>query len=455
MKTVERMRKDSAKTFVLMMALLSWSAPMPLLAVNPCEGGGSPVPSADGIGGTGRALPLADEQGIGGTGRHPGVPDEGGIGGTGIGADLAVVGTITGFASICVGGTEIHYTNETPVVVDGRTGNHRDLRVGQVVEVLAGETGGAVVARAVSIRHEVVGPVSSVDLERKQVTVLGQTIELESSMWGEVTDALVGGAAASINLGETIAVYGYRQDETTIVATRVDRSASEKVVLVGPVTGLDSAGLSVAGVGVRATGTDRRRLVPGDSVRTMGRWNGTFIEASDLALQTETPFDAPVGRLHFEALARGRGNRRHVVINGVKLNLPADPGSSVEPGVRMRVNAVRRGGKFIAEKARPLAQRLRPMRRDGARPGSGGRKRLPEGRKGGSDLTDPRSVVGPGAQRPERREPPPVRPPKAERPERGVRPARVVRPERPSRPERPARPERPPRPERPIRPRRR
>ena len=93
---------------------------------NVCGHSDSPVnpqAAAPGIGGTGD---VALKPGIGGTGI-----DNGGIGGTGI------VGVITGFASICVNGVEVHYDESMPVNDNGQTVKTGVLALGQVVVVKA------------------------------------------------------------------------------------------------------------------------------------------------------------------------------------------------------------------------------------------------------------------------------------------------------------------------------
>lgn len=82
------------------------------------------------------ASPRPDEGGIGGTGFGPVAPeeDDSGIGGTGIAAhgDTGIIGTITGFASICVGDVEIHYGTDSQVEIDGKPATAAQLAVGQV-----------------------------------------------------------------------------------------------------------------------------------------------------------------------------------------------------------------------------------------------------------------------------------------------------------------------------------
>ncbi len=67
------------------------------------------------------------------------------VGGTGI------IGTITGFASICVNGVEVHYDNNTLVTVDGRLSFVRELAVGQVVVTRALGIGQEVAAKHIEL----------------------------------------------------------------------------------------------------------------------------------------------------------------------------------------------------------------------------------------------------------------------------------------------------------------
>ena len=75
------------------------------------------------IGGAGIS---SHEGGIGGTGISS---HEGGIGGTGI------VGMITGFGSIFVNGLEVQYSKDVAITINGKSGQLKDLAVGQVVSL--------------------------------------------------------------------------------------------------------------------------------------------------------------------------------------------------------------------------------------------------------------------------------------------------------------------------------
>ncbi len=114
-------RRSPALALVAVLVLVVSPRPLRGDPVNPCELGGSERP-ADG--------------GIGGTGARPGT-DEGAVGGRVDRTRVDVIGTVTGFASICVGRVEVHYASDTPVRVDDRPADARAIGVGEVVELVA------------------------------------------------------------------------------------------------------------------------------------------------------------------------------------------------------------------------------------------------------------------------------------------------------------------------------
>ncbi len=168
----------------------------------------------DGIGGSGRSpvvLPspraeeLArgtgdDEDGIGGSGRT-GVEGDDGIGGSGL------IGTVTGFGSICLNGRRIEYETEVPVSYGGVTSTSDELEIGQVVRVVAREQQ----ALSIDILLAVVGPVERVD--DSAFVVMGQAVEAAP---GSIVDR------AALVAGTRVAVSGLRRPDGKIVASRVD-----------------------------------------------------------------------------------------------------------------------------------------------------------------------------------------------------------------------------------------
>lgn len=234
-----------------------------------------------GIGGTG-----APEGGIGGTGN---VVQDGGIGGTGI------IGIITGFASICVNGVEIHYDINTPVTVDGRLSTARDLAPGQVVSVRASGAGPELTAQTIAVMHAAIGPVSSLNSWRGEMQVLGQTVQAGQS--GDHN------RFSNLKTGDWVQVSGHRLSNGTIAASRIETTPPrQEARLNGYVTQIDSQGFEVNGTRVQHdAGLLPPGLTRGMEVSVAGRWDGAHLKAQ---------------HIQPEPTRQSIGNVDHVVIEG-------------------------------------------------------------------------------------------------------------------------------------------
>jgi len=159
--------------------------------------------------------------GLGGTGllASNGEDTDSGLGGTGI------LGAITGFGSVFVNGIEIEYDSKTAFTVDGKPAEHRQLEIGDVVEVLTTDLNKHTQAQIINLRHEIIGKVESIDPQTFSFTVQGQTIiqPIDKRLLPE--------------LGKSVAVSGFRVDKSTIVSTRVI-PADDKTSLLRTHTGL-------------------------------------------------------------------------------------------------------------------------------------------------------------------------------------------------------------------------
>ena len=186
----------------------------------------------------GRALAACDPGGIGGTG----IQDGGGIGGTGVRAetDLGVFGVITGFASICVNGIEVHYDAATPVSLNGAPAGPGALAVGQVVLVRAVADEKQARARAIHIVNAAAGPVTAVESGGAVLQVGGQRVRIDPS-------TIFGAGVEPDRLGDaTLRVSGLRAADGSVVATRVD-SVSERTIALAQAPDLGGGRFSVQG----------------------------------------------------------------------------------------------------------------------------------------------------------------------------------------------------------------
>lgn len=339
---------------------LTFSCAVSALAQNNCDSNASlinPVTLAhSGIGGTGAA-----QSGIGGTGLHDGgmggtgnpqggiggtgsIANDGGIGGTGI------VGVITGFASICVNGIEIHYSPGTTISMDGQPASAGELAVGQVVAARALGTGDKLTARNIAVIHAAVGPVSHFDAAKGEMQVLGQTVRIGQG--GEH------GNFSHLKNGDWVQVSGHRLSSGTIAASRVETIAPRaEARLNGHITQIDEQGIEVNGTRIHHDAKLMPQgLAKGMEVSIAGRWDGLQMKAH---------------QVQAEPTRQSIGNVDHVVIEGYvnavdgkELNLSnrivtLDPGSPVSGNARSDLRLDQR----IQISGRPGAdQRINPER---------------------------------------------------------------------------------------------
>lgn len=234
-----------------------------------------------GTGGTG-----SQQGGMGGTGY---LASEGGVGGTGI------IGTITGFASICVNGIEIHYDANTAVSIDGRPSTVQDLAIGQLIAARAVGKGPELTASNITVFHAAVGPISSVNREIREMHVIGQTIQI-----GQLRDS---DNFSNLKTGDWIQVSGHRLSSGIIVASHIDSTAPQfaEARINGYVTQIDAQGFEVNGTRIYQDSLLPTDIAQGMEVWVVGDWDGAHLKAHHIQI---------------EPTRQSIGNVEHVLIEG-------------------------------------------------------------------------------------------------------------------------------------------
>jgi len=277
-----------------LLLLAAWALLLSLLSAN-ADANGVCAPPVDyqllaaneasgGIGGTGRSADPGDG-GIGGTGRGVDAGGDGGIGGTGI------VGTITGFASICVNGLEVHYDDAVAVNENGKPGSARGLAIGQLVAVNAGRSARGLEARQIDVIHALEGPVTKVADNRQQIEVMGAGVSLSVPAVRE--------QARTLKVGDWVQVSGHAGADGAVLASRV-----------APIAARSEA--SVSGDG----SPEQRRVgnVPVDRAengpRTVrGQWNGTRLEVRESRPQAGREWSGKTQRVVIETRVIGNDGK--------------------------------------------------------------------------------------------------------------------------------------------------
>jgi uncharacterized protein DUF5666 len=326
----------------------------------------SPVGAESGVGGTGFTDTWIDgDEGVGGTGISYDVAEgDEGVGGTGI------FGIISAFGSIVVNGVHIDYEPETPVSVDGEKGTPADFAIGQLVAVEADPIGARYQARIVEIQHAVVGPVSERDSAARTITVLGQTVRVNSS------DRLPA-------VGEWVRVSGLRDTDELVVATRIDAALSAGDALVrGIVTPADGDAFTLGRLRLSSTDLRQQGLRFGDEVLVRGRFGEDGFKIRDFSKEPSLPFGGRMEQLLIEGYIspNALGGAR---IAGHAWLVPADivdllPESHRADGAFLPVLLKGRGGngdwhvEGISQPALPALNGAMPwhLEQDGLRPGA-------------------------------------------------------------------------------------
>ncbi len=304
-------------------------------------GTGSPQPPGNGgMGGTGAPLAVG---GMGGTG-NPQPAENGGFGGTGrqVG-DTGILGTITGFGSVCVNGLEVQYDHSTPVSRNGDDASADRLALGQVVAIVANGETSQLTAKSIAILEALSGPVTGIAKD-EVLQVMGQPVRV-------TRETRLAGAErlSDLALGTTVRVSGYRNAAGEVVASRIEPAADLRWASVfGPVVAARNGEVTVGGVGISA------QSVPSATMDWLarGHWDGAVFRATQPL--TPLPFNGRVHRLVAEGLVLGHDGPGRVRISGFEVNYGAQAESTkgianAQVGQRVRVaGAIEEDGRLKA-----------------------------------------------------------------------------------------------------------
>ena len=320
---------------LLMFTLYAGCSALPALA-NPCSLTGhlpvqGPAAGGDGsgLGGTGH---VEDGSGMGGTGHGD---DGSGMGGTGSRAEAGsgmggtgVVGVITGFASVCVNGLEIHYGPDTPVYADGQSTSPSQLAVGQLVSVAASGKGSQLQARSISTVSALVGPVSWVAPDGGSFMAMGQLVHHSAP------DAQ---GRFPVKPGDRVRVSAVRDGQGTLHATRIEpATVRDKPSVSGPVTigkgGVGRmAGLTVSGLPAS--------LSSGTQVRASGDLRGGVLHVQNLEIAPQLAPLAASERIVLQGLTQQARTADRLSLGYAEVKL--EDGVAPAPGNWVRVEARR------------------------------------------------------------------------------------------------------------------
>jgi len=193
---------------------------------------------ANGIGGSGRQAPDILENGLGGSGKQPS-------------NKAAILGPISAFGSIWVNDRHIQLPDSTEYLMAGKDAKRSDLRLGQMVAVLADSLDDSdYQALEVHLLFNVIGPLNAVEKDKGQLakgqrskgqfaklSLLGQTVLVDSDT-RIVNQSGTVLTLQQLNTGERIAISGLRMPNQEIKATLVIAHTQQSIQLAGPVSAI-------------------------------------------------------------------------------------------------------------------------------------------------------------------------------------------------------------------------
>lgn len=280
----------------------------------------------------------------GGGGDGGGFAGTGGVGSGGTGmlaSDVSVSGPIRGFGSVIVNGIRFDDSSASISLGDDNGGaRSADLRLGMMVEI-AGERGAdglTGVARTITARSYVEGPISAMDVQAGLLTVLGVTVAVNADT---VYDGDRVAGLADLAQGDRVEVHGIPDASGQVQATRIERKpASNALRMTGRIERSDAASITVNGITVR---TPPGGLTPGMLVRIEGTLanDGAVVahRARDASLASQLQATG-TGEVEVEGVVTAFTSPTAFEVNGVKVAV-ADTakreGGAVAQGVRIEV----------------------------------------------------------------------------------------------------------------------
>ena len=184
---------------------------------------------ANGLGGSGRQTPDVIENGLGGSGKQES-------------GKAAILGPISAFGSIWVNDRHIQLPDSTEYLIAGSKAQRSDLRLGQMVAVLADSLDDSdYQALEVHLLFNVIADLESIEIAKGKtgkLSLLGQTVLLNSdtrivNQSGEPV------SQQQLEVGKRIAISGLRMPNQQIKATLLIVQSLQGIQLAGPISAIN------------------------------------------------------------------------------------------------------------------------------------------------------------------------------------------------------------------------
>lgn len=158
------------------------------------------------------------------------------------GARIFASGPINGFGSVIVNGVA-YDTSSAEIIADGQVVTESALKVGQIVLISATSDGTTLSADRIVYDDNLEGPIESIDAVGGMLTVLGQTVHVNSVT--SFDPDIPGRTLEGLSVGEIVEISGYINSSQEIVATRIELEDDQgDYEVTGVVSNLDSVAMT-------------------------------------------------------------------------------------------------------------------------------------------------------------------------------------------------------------------
>ena len=280
-------------------------------------------------------------------------------GGTGTVPATYASGPITGFGSVIVNG--VRFDDSTAVVTDeeGAQSSRDKLRLGMITEIRGSaidNTTGTAISTASSIvfGSDILGRIDSIDLSAKRLVVLGQSVDVNTTVYDR--ESLSGGLPALV-VGDVVEVYALYDAATGgYTATRIERKdAVATYRLRGVVSQLDvvAKAFNIGSERISYAGFTGAFVTPSNGSFVRVRLNPVKVRSLWLVagLKDGTPKPGERDEVRLEGRVNSFDSQAQFSVNGVAVNASGVPPlAGLALGVRVEVEGTASSGVLMASK---------------------------------------------------------------------------------------------------------
>ncbi len=300
------------------------------------------------------------------------------------------VGTITGLGSVVVNGVRFNDDSAT-ITVNDQPATSADLKVGMVVEVEGSASAcpnadAAVcegLAARIRFRNNLEGPITSIDVPARSLTVMGRDVGVDDST---VFEGSAAGDLSGLSIGDMVSVSGL-EEQSRLRARWVRRASPFEngvtpVMVHGVIANLDAtqATCTVDGIAVRFQGLPSSELpaggvADGQHVQALGRNYGGGVMTAD-RIQLRDRLNQPDGsRVELEGFVSGFASVAEFFVGGQQVDATGalfrnGTATDLRDGTKVEIEGTMVGSLLVASKVifrlEVSAQIVAPLQRKDA-----------------------------------------------------------------------------------------